>query len=104
MSDSEGEQQHAEKDKASQLVIELTKQILHTMEAQKKRCRLAQPSNLHPRVSHYPISCILKLSPTLNTYSECECFVGVQLKYVYITQSICTMESHTGGGSQLLRK
>ena len=104
MSDSEGEQQHAEKDKASQLVTELTKQILYAMEAQKKQCWPARPNNLHPRVSHYPISCILKLSPPLNTYSECECFVGVQLKYVYIPQSICTMESHTDGSSQLLRK
>ena len=53
MSDSKGEQQRAERDKVSQLVAELAKQILCAMEAQKQASASKQSTSKGKPLSYF---------------------------------------------------
>ena len=59
MSNSEGEQQRAEKDEVSQPEAELAKQILHTMKAQKQAVPASASKQSTSKGKPLPISCIL---------------------------------------------
>ena len=63
MSNSEGEQQRAEKDEVSQPEAELAKQILHTMKAQKQAVPASVSEQSTSKGKPLPISCI-RIKPT----------------------------------------
>ena len=75
MSDSEGEQQRAEKDEVPPPVAELARQILRAMEAQKQ----AVPASASEQSTSKgkPLFYFLYIKPTLHSCSECDTFVGI---------------------------
>ena len=74
MSDSEGEQQHTEKDEVSHPVAELARQILRMMKSQKETSPASSGSTGEESMSKGKLLPYLFyfVKPTLHSYSECE--------------------------------